>query len=62
MFFHSLLSSLWYFSFDHLPFLKEVSDKKLSNKSVSIYINIFIAFHILACDFASYMQSSIPLF
>ena len=34
MFFPSLLSSLWYFSFYHLLFFREESDKKVSHKSV----------------------------
>ena len=65
MFFHSLLSSLWYFSFYHLP-LGEASDRKVSHNSVKmpyyivfhlhISICIFIAFHFLTCDFTSYMQ------
>ena len=64
MFFHSLLSSLWYFSFYHLLIFREVSDKKVSQKSVKtlsrkyfhISIYIFIAFHLLTSDFTCYMQ------
>ena len=60
MFFHSLLSSLWYFSFYHLLFFREVSDKKviktLKRLVPSISIYIFIAFHFLMCDLTSYMQ------
>ena len=65
MFFHSLLSSLRYFSFYHLPFFKEVSNKKVCHKSVktlSTYFHIFIVFLILTCDFTSYTQSSIHFF
>ena len=44
-----LLSSVLYFSFYHLSLV-----------TLSTYFHIFIAFHILTCDFTSYMQSSIP--
>ena len=50
-FFVLLLSSILYFSFYHLPFV-----------TLSAYFHIFIAFHILACDFTSYMLSSIHFF
>ena len=40
-----------YCSFYHLPFV-----------TLSTYFHIFIAFHILTCDFTSYMQNSIRLF
>ena len=39
------------FSFYHLPFVM-----------LSTYFHIFIAFHILTCDFTSYMQSFILFF
>ena len=53
-----------YFSFYHLLMFREVSDKKLSHKSVKtlstwyfhISLYIFIPFHFLTCDFTSYMQ------
>ena len=51
MFFHSLLSSLWYFSFYHLLFFREVSDKKVSHKSVhsiSIFPYIFLSLFIFS--------------
>ena len=41
MFFHSLLSSLSYFSFYHLLFFREVSDKKVSHKSVKTLSTYF---------------------
>ena len=40
-----------YCSFYHLPFV-----------TLSTYFHIFIAFHILTCDFTSYMQNSIRFF
>ena len=46
-----LLSSVLYFSFYHLSLV-----------TLSTYFHIFIAFHILTCDFTSYMQSSIHFF
>ena len=46
-----MFSSVLYFSFYHLPFI-----------TLSTYFHIFIAFHILTCDFTSYMQSSIRFF
>ena len=51
MFFHSLLSSLWYFSFYHLLFFREASDKKVSHKSVhsiSIFPYIFLSLFIFS--------------
>ena len=62
MFFHSLLSSLPYFSFYHLLFFREVSDKKVSHKSVKtlstwyfhIYFYRFSFSHV--GYFTSYMQ------
>ena len=62
MFFHSLLSSLWYFSFYHLLFFREVSDEKVIKTlkrlvhSISIYIflSLFISSRVtllLICNF-----------
>ena len=54
MFFHSLLSSLWYFSFYHLLFFREVSDKKVIKTlkrlvhSISIFPYIFLSLFIFS--------------
>ena len=42
MFFYSLLSSLWYFSFYHLLFFREVSDKKVIKALKRLVYSIFI--------------------
>ena len=54
MFFHSLLPSLWYFSFYHSLFFREVSDKKVIKTlkrlvhSISIFPYIFLSLFIFS--------------